>query len=174
MTTNTLPVLIISGSVGAGKSTIAAAAHDILKDAAVPHAYLDLDSLSYCWPPTDRFNQQLVLKALSFLWPMYKSAGARRLLLARVIETESDIAGIRSVLEMCSIRICHLAASEPTRIQRLQSREVGNALEWHITRTVELENILAQSGLEDFVVHNENYPPDIVARQLLIEAGWLS
>ena len=51
-----VPVLLITGPVGVGKSTIAAQAAWLLREADVPHALVDLDQIEQCWPspPTTR------------------------------------------------------------------------------------------------------------------------
>lgn len=42
----TVPLLIISGSMGAGKTTVLSEASDLLAQAGIPHAAIDLDWLS--------------------------------------------------------------------------------------------------------------------------------
>ena len=43
-----VPVLVITGAVGAGKSTVAAEASSLLREAAVPHALVDLAQIECC------------------------------------------------------------------------------------------------------------------------------
>jgi N-acetyltransferase len=45
-----VPVLIISGSMGAGKSTVLGEIHDLLVEREIPHAAIDFDALSLSWP----------------------------------------------------------------------------------------------------------------------------
>jgi hypothetical protein len=52
--TTSVPVLVITGPVGVGKSTIAAEAAWLLRQADVPHALIDLDRIEQSWPvPAD-------------------------------------------------------------------------------------------------------------------------
>ena len=46
-----VPVLIISGSMGTGKTTVLGELHDLLIEQRIPHAALDLDALTLAWPP---------------------------------------------------------------------------------------------------------------------------
>jgi adenylylsulfate kinase-like enzyme len=51
-----VPVLLITGPVGAGKSTVAGEAARLLREANIPHALVDLAWIEQCWPipPTTR------------------------------------------------------------------------------------------------------------------------
>jgi Ni2+-binding GTPase involved in maturation of urease and hydrogenase len=42
--------VLITGTVGAGKTSVAAAAGSILAEARIPHAVIDLDALTQSWP----------------------------------------------------------------------------------------------------------------------------
>ncbi len=43
-------VLLVTGPVGVGKTTVALEASDLLEAAGVPHAVIDVDALSWCYP----------------------------------------------------------------------------------------------------------------------------
>lgn len=45
-----VPTLLITGTVGAGKSTVAAEINDVLAELKVPNAAVDLDALVWQWP----------------------------------------------------------------------------------------------------------------------------
>ena len=51
-----VPVLVLSGSVGSGKSTIGRCVARMLRDGDVPHALVNHEWLAYSWPaaPDDR------------------------------------------------------------------------------------------------------------------------
>lgn len=168
-----VPVLILSGSPGSGKSAVALAVHEILSNRRIPHACLDLDELSYLWPPAGSYNEELVVEGVQKLWPLYKGAGAERLVLARVIETEAALQRYADAVGNATILLCRLTASEAARVVRLRAREMGAALEWHLARSVELEEILSGAELEDFTVSNEGRSLDEVAEEVLALAGWL-
>ena len=57
-------VLLLNGTVGVGKTTVAEAIGDRLADAGVPGAVVDIDWLRRCWPAPDGdpFHLELALR----------------------------------------------------------------------------------------------------------------
>ena len=98
-------VLILSGTVGAGKTAVSYAMNDILSSKSIPHACLDLDCLSYSWPPFGAYNSDTVFDVLEKVWPVYMQKGASKLILARVVESESEIRRYSEVLKTQSITL---------------------------------------------------------------------
>src|SRR5215831_6956173 len=88
-----VPVLVITGPVGVGKSTIAAEAAWLLRQADVPHALVDLDRIEQCWPvpADDPWNERVAHRNLACVWVNYQQAGAGRLILTRVLEDRSPL-----------------------------------------------------------------------------------
>jgi hypothetical protein len=171
---NVTEVLIVSGSVGAGKTALVLAIHDILSSREIPHACLDLDQFSYSWPAMGPYNMETVFAALEHVWPVYQASGIHKLILARVVETTAEIRRYADILQCSSLTVCRVTASEEVRKGRLNAREEGASLAWHLQRTGELERILEHAALEDFVIMNENEPIDRVAERTLRLAKWLS
>src|SRR5690606_29039283 len=86
-----VPTLIVTGTVGVGKTTVASEISDILSDREVPHAFVDIDAISTSWPPQGPFNQHMAMKHLASIWQNFRGAGAERLVLACVVESEEDV-----------------------------------------------------------------------------------
>jgi adenylylsulfate kinase len=80
--------LLITGTVGVGKTTTAEAVGALLREGATPYAVIDLDTLRNAWPSprTDPFNEHLMLANLHAVAHNHLSAGAVRLVLAGVLE----------------------------------------------------------------------------------------
>ncbi|MBX2821339.1 MAG: hypothetical protein KTR29_16715 [Rhodothermaceae bacterium] len=171
--TSELPVLILNGTIGAGKSTIGMAIHEILNLAEIPNAFIDLDQLTYCWPPKGRFNNDTMFEALSKLWAVYKSAGATRLVLARVVEKPDALERYKHVLGPSSFAIVRLKAADHIRTSRIVHREFGDSLQWHLKRSVELEKILDGTSHNTFTINNDDKTPDEVAHEILRKISWL-
>ena len=173
MSIEPIPVLILNGTIGSGKSTIGMAIHEVLISKDIPHAFLDLDQLTYSWPQKGPFNNDAMFESLSQLWPIYKAAGADRLVLARVIEQWDTLKQYEQALGPCTFTVVRLKASEETRTSRISKREFGDAFNWHLNRTVELETILEKNGTSSFIIQNEGKTPEEVAMEVLNKAGWL-
>ncbi|HVM52183.1 MAG TPA: hypothetical protein VM262_03210 [Acidimicrobiales bacterium] len=172
--TERVPVLLLTGTVGAGKSTLAYEINDTLSEMAVPNAAVDLDALTAQWPPTSRWNADLMFENLALLWPSYRAHGATHLVLAHVLEDGTELDRYRDAVPGADITVVRLLAPEATRAARLRRRmPPGPSREWHLARTVELEAILDAAAHEDFVVDNGDRPPRAVALEILHRAGWI-
>src|SRR5688500_12076589 len=84
----TIPVAVITGPVGVGKTSVASAISDLLGDAGRAHALIDMDWLRSCHPapPDDPFHTALGIDNLARVWAGYRGAGAERLVLVDVVE----------------------------------------------------------------------------------------
>jgi hypothetical protein len=89
--TAAVPVLLVTGPVGVGKTVVTGEAARLLSEAGIPHAMADLAVIGACWPPPadDRWNEVLIHANLACMWGNFRRAGARRLLLCRVLEARS-------------------------------------------------------------------------------------
>ncbi|MDO8751170.1 MAG: hypothetical protein Q7K03_08510 [Dehalococcoidia bacterium] len=169
-----VPVLVISGSMGSGKTTVLSEASDLLAEASVPHAAIDLDWLSVMYPRQGPFGQQLVFANLAAVWPVYAAAGAQRLLVARVVEDRSELAQYRRAVPGAEIVICRLTAPVATMQGRVRSRDPGMFQAQGVARSAELAGILERALVEDFTVENgDGRQVTAVAREVLSRAGWL-
>ena len=169
-----VPLLMLNGSVGSGKTTIGGAISGLLAHAAIPHAFVDRDALAVSWPVRGRFNEDLAILNLGAVWRNFRAEGADRLIVAGVVETPDDVDALRRAVPGAAIVVCRLQASAMVRETRLQAREHGASRDWHLARSKELETILDRATLEHFSIDNEGRPPDAVAREVLARAGWLS
>ena len=170
-----VPVLVSSGSMGSGKATVLSEASDLLAQADIAHAAIDLDWLSVMYPQHDRHGARLMFANLAAIWPVYAAAGAERLLVARVVEERSELEQYREAVLGAEVIVCRLTASLETMQERLRIREPGMFQAKGITRSAELASILQRSQAEEFTVDNDSERQITeVARELLAGAGWLA
>jgi hypothetical protein len=169
----TLALLVLSGTVGVGKTTIGDEIHSVLSDREIPDAFFDLDALRYQWPETSPWNADLVAEHLAAMWPNLDRRGVSHLVVAGVMETPADIDRILDGLPTTRVRVVRLTAPEALRMQRLRERMRGrNSLGWHLARTVELNTILDRSAVEMVEVGNGDRAPRAVAEEVLDLIGW--
>ena len=169
-----IPVLVLNGSVGVGKTTIGSDISHVLASAEIPHAFVDRDALCVSWPPSGRFNEDLANQNLAAVWKNFRAHGAERLVVAGVLESTDDVDALRGAVPGAAIIICRLRASGAVRETRLRAREHGVSREWHLARSVELETILDRAAVDDFSIENDGHSPDAVAHLVLARAGWPS
>ncbi|MFJ2899043.1 hypothetical protein ACIO87_29675 [Streptomyces sp. NPDC087218] len=167
--------LLLNGTVGVGKTTVAEAVGDLLADAGIPHAVIDLDWLRKSWPtpPGDRFNFGMLLRNLQAVTGHYLDAGATRLVLAGVIEDQDERKLLADAIG-AELLVCRLRAELSIIHQRLARRH-GNepeALRWHLNRSGELDGILSRSAVDDFTVDAGTGSVADVAAAVLRAAGW--
>lgn len=167
--------LLVNGSVGAGKTTTAAAVASLLEERGVPHACVDVDALCQVWPPPDgdRFAQQIALDNLRATARRFVEAGYRRLVVARVVEDQAGREDVEAALDGAHLVAVRVTAGEAERWARLAAREADEASrKWHQARTVELEAVLDAAAIDDAVVDTSGRSPRDVAAEVLARIGW--
>jgi adenylylsulfate kinase len=171
----TVPTLLITGTVGVGKSAVAAEINDQLAALEIPNAAIDLDALVWQWPSTSAWNSDLMFENLTLLWPNYQAHGATHLILARVLEDKADLDRFRAAVPDANITVCRVVAPEAVRMERLVRRmPPGPSRDWHLSRTVELDEVLDRLAFEDFTVDNGGRPLREVALEVLARLGWIT
>lgn len=170
-----VPVLLLSGSMGAGKTTVMGEIADLLIEANVSHACVEFDGLALIHPHTadDPLGTRLAFRNLRSIWANHRAVGINRLVIAGVVEKREELASYRDAIPGADIVLCRLTAPIKTMHDRLRLREPGIYLPKFLARSTELERILSDARVEDFAVSNG---PDRnitdVAREVLQRAGW--
>jgi gluconate kinase len=165
-------IILISGTMGCGKTTVLAEASDILSSKGIVHAAIDLDTLGIAHLPCGT-GDAVMLRNLASVWANYQDAGVTRLLLAEALESASDLERIRGAIPNAEIVVCRLTASRDTAESRVRAREPGMLQAKFVARVAELDNSLREVALEDFVLQNDHASVTEVAHELLARAGWL-
>ena len=169
-------LLLLSGPVGVGKTTLGNEISAILEERGVPHSFIDLDGLTQTFPrsPDDRFGNRLALANLRDVWANCAAAGSRNLIVARVIETQHDLDRIRDCIPGSQPVLCQLRAGDRTLVARVDSRELGAGRDWHVARTLELARTLEQSAPADITVDTEDRTPPDIAGEITSRVAWMS
>src|SRR5579875_404882 len=168
-----VPVLIITGPVGVGKTTVAWMVSELLEQANVAHACIDIDALRWHYPRPldDPFSTRLAMKNLAAIWANFQEYGATHLVVADVIEEPEDLNRYRATIPSAEIFVVRLRASLETLAQRIRQREIGDGLEWHLARAPVLVEIMERNKLENLLVETDSKPIKQIAEEIL--AAWL-
>jgi hypothetical protein len=169
-----VPVLVITGPVGVGKSTIAAEAAWLLRQADVPHALVDLDRIEQSWPvpADDPGNERVSHRNLACMWANFRQAGADRLIFARVLETRSLLRRVTKAVPGAQITVVRLRAPLAVLHERIRSREASDP-DWFLDAATHTAEVFERAQVEDHLVDNENRPATVVAEEVLHRVGWL-
>jgi hypothetical protein len=167
-------LLIITGSMGAGKSAVLGEASDILALRRIIHAAIDVDVLGVTHLPSGVRNDDAMYANLRSVCQNYAALGVERFLLACAIEDQAQLALCREAVSATNTIVCRLVAKIETMQQRVAMRESGVLQQGYVARVAKLSEILDIAQLEDFSVDNENRPLTDVAMEMLVKAGWIS
>src|SRR5579864_3757024 len=134
-----VPVLVITGPVGVGKTTVASEVSELLIGRGMPHALVDMDCLRDCHPGrvNDPFHTALGIKNLAAVWVNFQAAGAKRLLIVDIVETRNDLEQYRAAIPGAAILVVRLHASLATLLSRVERRQMWSGREWHLHRAAE-------------------------------------
>jgi hypothetical protein len=165
-------LLIITGSMGSGKTTVMAEASDILALRGIPHAAIDLDMLGLAHLPAEKENDAVMYRNLQAVARNYAAVGVDRFLIARAIENQAALQRCIAAVAAKKVTVCRLTASRETMQQRVGSREFGIYRNKYIERVAILNDALGLARLENFVVTNEDRPLHDIANEVLERADW--
>ncbi|MBZ5509088.1 MAG: hypothetical protein LAO78_26820 [Acidobacteriia bacterium] len=167
-------MLIITGSMGAGKTSVLAEASDILSLRHMVHAAIDLDALGLAWLPSAAGTDGAMYRNLQSVCENYAALGVTRLLLASAVENRAELELCRSAVSATNTTVCRLTASIAAMQQRVKTRESGVLQREYVARVAILDAILDRARLEDFVLINEDRSVSEVAQEMLTKAEWIS
>lgn len=172
-------VLVINGTMGAGKTTTAAAVHDVWREEGARSAFIDADALCQASPTLeeDPFNQGLLFAALAAVAPLYRAGGFGCIVIARVVEDSADrdryARAFATPAGLAQVAVVRVTADEAVRLDRVREREPeGYWQDLAVARTVELEDTLDALDLDDAVIATDDRDRLDVAREVLDAAGW--
>jgi adenylylsulfate kinase-like enzyme len=170
-----IPVLVLTGPICVGKTTVAAEVSEGLDAAGIAHAIVDIDSLRWCYPrpSNDPFRVALAMRNLAAVWANFRGAGATRLIVADVVEARDHLDRYRVAVPGAEIVVVRLTASLSTLTLRVQRREQGLGLARHLQRVSELANLMERTAVEDILVPVDGKTVGEIAREVLMRTRWL-
>lgn len=172
----TIPILLITGPAGVGKTTVAFEVCAQLEAAGVAHAMIDLDETERLWPPPadDPHRERLNEANLRAIWANFAAAGASRLIVTAVmpdLTVHPEL--IRRALPDAELQIVRLLASHADLEVRLVTREIGSNLERQQRRSAAQLAAMQREyrGAAIMIDTAGRTVPDIAAKVIAV-SGW--
>jgi len=164
--------VLITGTIGSGKTAVATEMGEILEERGMPCAIVDLDWLG--WVHLGRHPiDQLIASNLAAVVTNYLAAGVRHYVLARSIRSHEQVCALGGALDGAPLVIVRLTASKETIFGRLRERDEGRILQEHLAQAVQVESEQAQAQLADFDVATDSRSVREVATEVLLRIGWI-
>jgi adenylylsulfate kinase len=162
-------VLIITGPVGVGKTSVAYEISEILEKKQVHNAVIDLDLLRHAFPrpKDDPYNMKLGYKNLASIWGNYKEIGVTHLMIPDIVESEGNIDSIRKAIPDSETLVVRLKAEVETLHKRIRNHNGRYLIEWHVERATQLHKEMEEKNLGDFVVDTENKSVEEVSSEIV-------
>ena len=163
-------LLLITGSPGVGKSSAAELLSDLLAEAGVAHAVVDLDELDRrgALPGPD-----LHFENLAAVCRNYAAAGVRRLVLAWTLDSAAELARLSGAVPGAWITVCRLRADPATVVARVARRETPSMREQLQAFALKYASRMERERPGDIVLETQGRHLSEVALELGRVSGWL-
>ena len=170
MTGGGVPLVVITGPVGSGKSSVVEAVSKLLADNNFRHAVVDMDFLRIArpTPPDDPFGEADGRRNLTALWPLLVADGARSVVLADVVEQREEyLRAFAELLPGVPVTIVRLAVPMALLLRRIRAREPPETVAWYLARAPELQAIMDRGPVEDVLIEVGERSPAAVAAEIV-------
>ena len=168
-------ILLITGTLGTGKTTVATEVGELLTDLTLPNAVIDLDWLGWVNAGDDFLAyDQLIAQNIISIWPNYRAVGVRYLILARALLGRELIDILSKTFPNTPITIVRLTASKDTLKKRLSQRDSGETLREHLEEMDEMTRVMNDLHLESAVVNTDLLSVEEAAQQIINITNWNS
>jgi hypothetical protein len=122
-----VPVLLLCGPTAVGKSTVGYEVFTRVR-AGIKAAYVDLAQIGFCRPTPvdDPDNHRLKAANLAAMWPAFRDAGARCLIVTGRVNDAATIRAYADALPTMAFTVCRLHAGRDALTDRILRRGLGD------------------------------------------------
>jgi hypothetical protein len=168
-----IPTLLLTGTVGAGKTVVAIEVGRLLEQQGRSAAVVDLDWLGWLHMRSSTLTaDQLIAHNLAAIWPNLRDAGMRYAVLARAVLARDGLDALRAAVPDADLTVVRLTASPSTIEGRLRRRDSGDELAEHLRASLEMSRAMDRARLEHMVVAGDGRSPGEIALEVLQRVGW--
>jgi adenylylsulfate kinase len=166
--------LLLTGPVGAGKTTLAVEIGEILREAGQAHAVIELDWLAWCEPPagSSETRRQLVLENLAATLRNYEAAEIRRFVLAGSIVSSEHLAAIRSTLDGIPLEVVRISAPPDVLVERAEKRDAGRKTLESTDQASAFAATVSAAVPDCVEVENDSADISSTARRVMAQTSW--
>lgn len=168
-----VPVLVLTGTIGAGKTSVGRAASHLLGERGVPHALIDLDWMETFWTPSreDDHDERVLHRNVASVWANYRAAGCSRLIFSRVVEAPAVLDRLVAAVPGARPVVVWLDAPAEQTLRRLRAREPDDP-SWFVDASVRVAQRVVPTEVAQHVIAVADHSPSQLARQALRAVGW--
>src|SRR5205814_8460137 len=108
-------------------------------EAGIPYGLAGLSRIGQCFPASDDdpWNERVVHRNLACMWDTFHDAGARRLILSRVLEARTLLRRIEDAVPGADVTVVRLHAPQQLIKERICAREPGDP-SWYLEAAANL------------------------------------
>ena len=163
----------MTGTVGAGKTSLAVEMARVLESYGHTVAVIDLDWLGWIGGPkvSSHGVRRLIRENLEAVWANMRKRRPTHVILSRFVADRDEVEGLRSALGDIPLRVVRVHASPGTIADRLRYRDSGAELAEHLSQVEAMARLLAEASLAEIDVNNEG-SIDRTARHALEKLEW--
>jgi adenylylsulfate kinase len=167
-------VMIVTGPIGVGKTTMLEQLAAHLTERRVAHSLIDMDWLRAVRPrPTnDPYHSALGYRNLADVARNALAVGATHFVIADVVETRSQRSRYQAAIPGAMVTIVRLTADIDVIRQRIAHRADGDPDPWEADRAAELVGIMSTNNVGDLVIDTTDRTPRQVASDILARLDW--
>jgi hypothetical protein len=167
---NSAQVLVLHGSPGSGKTTLARAIAERLCRANLANAVIDLDALSIVYPSRGRSFSRANLRAV---WPNYAAVPDVRVVFPLVVVDHEDLLGLKRIAAADRFIVCELTAPRRILESRVISREPNEFWKSRLLDFVAMYHDRDdQTAIRDFQVSTHDRSIEESAAEVIDWCGW--